>query len=145
MIGSTLRLSTLNCRCFVRRARNYISGNYFQVTRPTFDDLCNSLTLSRNACAFHTSALRSQENGHSKASKGQVEESVESAEDGKPLTQRQKLKKIFAEYGTTAIVFHISISLTSLGICYAAVKRYSYSLRILNIMMHLLFQIHNFV
>jgi len=33
------------------------------------------------------------------------------------------LKLVVAEYGTTAIVFHVTISLTSLGICYAAVKR----------------------
>lgn len=39
------------------------------------------------------------------------------------LTQVQRLKKVFAEYGSTAVVFHVCISLTSLGICYTAVKR----------------------
>ena len=39
------------------------------------------------------------------------------------LTQVQRLRKVFAEYGSTAVVFHVCISLTSLGICYMAVKR----------------------
>ncbi|KAL1513892.1 hypothetical protein ABEB36_003232 [Hypothenemus hampei] len=38
------------------------------------------------------------------------------------LTPRQKLKKAIAEYGTTVIVFHISISLISLGTCYLLVS-----------------------
>ena len=39
------------------------------------------------------------------------------------LSLRDRLKSVVQEYGTTAIVFHVSISLTSLGLCYAAVKR----------------------
>ena len=42
----------------------------------------------------------------------------------KPLTQRQKLARTFAAYGSTAVVFHTAISLTSLGTCYLAVSRY---------------------
>jgi len=41
----------------------------------------------------------------------------------KQLTQGQRLRKIFAEYGSIAVSFHVCISLTSLGICYCAVKR----------------------
>jgi len=40
----------------------------------------------------------------------------------KKLKQSGKLAKVFAEYGTTAVIFHTSISLTSLGICYMAVS-----------------------
>ncbi|KXJ12779.1 Protein FAM210B [Exaiptasia diaphana] len=43
-------------------------------------------------------------------------------EQEKQLTQVQRLRKIFAEYGSTAIAFHVTISLTSLGICYTAVQ-----------------------
>ncbi|RZF38540.1 hypothetical protein LSTR_LSTR006135 [Laodelphax striatellus] len=38
------------------------------------------------------------------------------------LSNKDKLKRAVKEYGTTVIVFHISISLMSLGICYLAVS-----------------------
>lgn len=40
------------------------------------------------------------------------------------LTRAQQLKKAVAEYGTTVIVFHIGISLISLGACYLLISRY---------------------
>lgn len=54
-----------------------------------------------------------------------VSQKYESGEGSpeKKLSQAQRLRKIFAEYGATAVVFHTCISLTSLGICYAAVSR----------------------
>lgn len=39
-----------------------------------------------------------------------------------PLTSRQKLKKAAKEYGGTVIVFHVGISLLSLGTSYMAVS-----------------------
>lgn len=36
---------------------------------------------------------------------------------------KDKLKRAVRDYGATVIVFHVSISITSLGICYAAVAR----------------------
>lgn len=51
------------------------------------------------------------------------EEKDDKIQGEKQLTQIQKLRKIFAEYGSTAIAFHVTISLTSLGICYTAVQR----------------------
>lgn len=44
--------------------------------------------------------------------------------DVKPETGRAKLKKAFKEYGVTVVVFHVTISLISLGICYTLVSRY---------------------
>lgn len=40
------------------------------------------------------------------------------------LSQRERLKKAVKEYGSTVIVFHISISLMSLGGFYLAVSRW---------------------
>lgn len=55
---------------------------------------------------------------------GEKEGKEDSTQDGeKQLTQVQRLKKVFAEYGSTAIAFHVCISLTSLSICYCAVQR----------------------
>lgn len=39
------------------------------------------------------------------------------------ISRKDKLKKAVAEYGSTVIVFHVGISLISLGICYTAVSR----------------------
>lgn len=39
-------------------------------------------------------------------------------------TGRAKLKKAVKEYGATVVVFHVGISLVSLGICYTLVSRY---------------------
>ncbi|RZC35728.1 protein FAM210B [Asbolus verrucosus] len=39
-----------------------------------------------------------------------------------PLTAKQKLKKAVAEYGSTVIIFHVTISLVSLGTCYLLVS-----------------------
>lgn len=43
---------------------------------------------------------------------------------GPPLSLRDKLKKAVAEYGSTVIIFHVTISLVSLGTCYLLVSRY---------------------
>ena len=51
---------------------------------------------------------------------------IEVEDKSSKLKQTSKLAKIFAEYGTTAVIFHTTISLTSLGISYTAVSRYEY-------------------
>lgn len=40
------------------------------------------------------------------------------------LSRTQRLKKAVTEYGTTVIVFHVGISLISLGTCYLLISRY---------------------
>ena len=72
--------------------------------------------LLRNARTLHTSISRNVEN-----SSGSKTEQLEG--ENKQLTLKERLKFVVQEYGTTAIVFHVCISLTSLGLCYAAVKR----------------------
>lgn len=42
----------------------------------------------------------------------------------KPLSKRESLQKAIKEYGGTVLVFHVTISLVSLGICYQLVARY---------------------
>ncbi|EFA03673.1 Protein FAM210B-like Protein [Tribolium castaneum] len=43
-------------------------------------------------------------------------------EDNAPTSIKDKLKKAVAEYGSTVIVFHVGISLVSLGVCYVLVS-----------------------
>lgn len=40
------------------------------------------------------------------------------------LSNKEKIKNAVAAYGSTVIVFHVSISLLSLGICYLLISRY---------------------
>lgn len=40
-------------------------------------------------------------------------------------TTKSKLKRAVKDYGATVIVFHVLISITSLGICYTAVARFA--------------------
>ncbi|CAH1958878.1 unnamed protein product [Acanthoscelides obtectus] len=47
---------------------------------------------------------------------------IEEPNDTKKLTMKDKLKKAVKEYGSTVIVFHVSISLVSLGTCYFLVS-----------------------
>lgn len=69
--------------------------------------------LMRNVRFFHTFDVRKQS-------------SSESQQENTPMAQlsaKQKLQRAVKEYGTTVIVFHVSISLASLGICYLLVSR----------------------
>lgn len=57
----------------------------------------------------------------------QKQSSNESQQENAPkaqLSSKQKLQRAVKEYGTTVIVFHVSISLASLGICYLLVSRW---------------------
>lgn len=40
-----------------------------------------------------------------------------------PLSRKEKLKKAVKEYGSTVIIFHVGISLVSLGVCYSLISR----------------------
>lgn len=68
--------------------------------------LCGSVCSSR---LMHTCTVLLKEQG-----------STPKAE----LTSRQKLKRAVKDYGATVIVFHVAISLASLGICYLLVSRW---------------------
>ncbi|XP_017769871.1 PREDICTED: protein FAM210B-like [Nicrophorus vespilloides] len=45
-----------------------------------------------------------------------------SSKCGEEVTMKSRLKKAVAEYGTTVMVFHITISLISLGLCYSLIS-----------------------
>ncbi|XP_071548769.1 uncharacterized protein [Panulirus ornatus] len=64
---------------------------------------------------FHKCAVCSTQD--SQSSEGRSKENPKTQ-----LTSRQKLQRAVKEYGTTVIVFHVAISLASLGICYLLVS-----------------------
>lgn len=49
-----------------------------------------------------------------------------STEENSPTTMstKEKMKKAVKEYGSTVVVFHVTISLFSLGACYLLISRY---------------------
>lgn len=63
------------------------------------------------------SSVKIDENKNKK-SEDRTEEIIKTAD----LSKKEKLKKAVKEYGSTVIVFHVGISLISLGTCYLLVS-----------------------
>ena len=106
------------------RSLNYWNSNQCRFSFDVYNgQLRHSNAICR--CFSHSSICQTNENGlkeeHSKVDSGQA--SANAGNQDKPLTQRQKLARTFAAYGTTGVVFHTCISLTSLGTCYMIVSR----------------------
>ncbi|KAK7068292.1 hypothetical protein SK128_012895 [Halocaridina rubra] len=79
--------------------------------------LCVNRTLEKTSSKYlHTCVVaRLQESNQN------LNKDVQTSET--QLTSRQKLQRAVKEYGVTVIVFHVTISLASLGICYLLVSR----------------------
>ncbi|XP_068721801.1 protein FAM210B, mitochondrial-like [Montipora capricornis] len=106
---ASLRRVTQQSRIFASPVRQQIPTLRF-VTR----SVMQSMYVLHNGRTLHTSITRNGESSHSGKTERQEGESK--------MTLKERLKYVVQEYGTTAIVFHVCISLTSLGLCYAAVK-----------------------
>lgn len=74
------------------------------------------IKLSPECKFFHKSAV-----SNTKQSQDNKNKTTDTPEP--QLTSRQKLQRAVKEYGATVIVFHVTISLASLGICYLLVSR----------------------
>ena len=117
MTGSSLRLTMANFGCIARQTRAFTSPlrNYLprRIVQTEFQTPANSLLC--NARTLHTSVITNTDKS--------PKEVTAHEQSGTQATLKDRMKIVVQEYGTTAIVFHVTISLTSLGICYAAVKR----------------------
>ena len=115
--SSSLRLVMANCRGISKRQVALVSfmRNVVITGVPSSARSDHSLLL-RFGRPLHTSTFRV-------ADKPAAGNTAKTEEGGKNLALRDRLKSVVAEYGSTAIVFHVTISLTSLGLCYTAVKR----------------------
>lgn len=116
MSGSSVRFAMTSICCIAKQTRVFATPVLRNGSPADFQTPANKGFLLRNARLLHTSFIRKSENPSQDTAKND-EGTVK-----KPAL-RDRLKFVVAEYGTTAIVFHVTISLTSLGICYAAVKR----------------------
>ena len=50
----------------------------------------------------------------------------QSQQPQQPISKKDQLKRAVSQYGSTVIVFHVTISLASLGFFYLLVSRYDY-------------------
>ena len=73
-----------------------------------------------SSCIFHTDE---NDGKKERVEMGKDDAAATSQASDKPLSQRQKLTRTFAAYGTTGVIFHTCISLASLGTCYMIVSR----------------------
>lgn len=120
-----------------RRCRLFSTGSFGKPTQlssvrclKTFRLLfphssCSTVQICSHSRKLHDKKVETHQEQHHTEEDTKTG-SNEGTDQGKEikLSQRQRLKKVFAEYGATAVVFHISMSLTSLGICYTALKRW---------------------
>ena len=116
MSGSSVRFAMTSVCCFAKQTRAFSTLVLRNVSSADFRTPGNKGFLLRNSRLLHTSFIK-------KSDKPSQDTAKNHEETEKKLALRDRLKSVVAEYGTTAIVFHVTISLTSLGICYAAVKR----------------------
>lgn len=118
--GSSLRQAIVNFGCLARQTRAFaspirnFSPTLVEQTKWQRHSKYCGFTL-RNARTLHTSVKTDKEDP--------LQETAANEKDENKLTLKERLKIVVQEYGSTAIVFHVGISLTSLGLCYAAVKR----------------------
>lgn len=112
MSVTAFRLWKLHCSTVLSKQPRLLSVQRLNSSRLIFSRVVcptSQLTTSRNLC---------DERDATKKNANDREQGNETK-----ITQRQRLRKVFAEYGSIGVVFHISMSLTSLGIVYTAVKR----------------------
>lgn len=118
--GPSLRLTMVNLRYTARQASAFATPvrSYFLKPLPTTKLQSHAGFITRElnyVRTVHTSVIRQTENS--------IKDDAAHQEIETKLTLRERLKIVVQEYGTTAVVFHVCISLSSLGLCYAAVKR----------------------
>lgn len=104
-------------------------GSLFQKTH---NKRTSSYLMDKNTDNLWLNFLMFQPKNFYSTGEGEKKNEIEAKGEGnlgesdKKLTVRQKLKLAIKDYGSVALVFHISISLISLGICFLIVYRLIY-------------------
>ncbi|KFM72698.1 Protein FAM210B, partial [Stegodyphus mimosarum] len=113
LFSYTLYSETLSSSCSVYSVLNIPCKYKLFIKAPKFPNLF----LDNLSCRKYSS--QSNKDLHKNTS--EQTEFVQ-AVPKKDLSQRERLKQAVKEYGTTLIVFHVGISLMSLGLSYLAVS-----------------------
>uniref|UniRef100_A0A182SQU9 DUF1279 domain-containing protein n=1 Tax=Anopheles maculatus TaxID=74869 RepID=A0A182SQU9_9DIPT len=98
--------STLSGSSLGRRAFSLSSTHLLAFSSPAFNSKHSQANTGTGAAAGEPN------------SKG----NTVSGEEQVPVSRKDRLKKAIKEYGSTVLVFHVSISLASLGTCYLLVS-----------------------
>uniref|UniRef100_A0A182MD47 DUF1279 domain-containing protein n=1 Tax=Anopheles culicifacies TaxID=139723 RepID=A0A182MD47_9DIPT len=77
---------------------------------------CTSMALNNKSTQANTAATSGT------AGEPNSKDNSASSEEQVPVSRKDRLKKAIKEYGSTVLVFHVSISLASLGTCYLLVS-----------------------
>ena len=119
-------------RCLIsqntlRGGRRLIYGRTFSVYSMQKHNINRNTILynRKNILSSHKQLLHTSNYSLAEDEKVVKEKNTDTSEpttSGK-LKRSGEIAKVFAEFGTTAVLFHTCISLTSLGICYTAVSR----------------------
>lgn len=104
--------------CIVKKSITNACVNFWHAKSSS-----NSFIVHINARSYST-ANQSKNNANSETDKKDNISSSSSTPAEVPLTRADKLKKAVKEYGSTVIIFHVGISLISLGSFYLLVSRY---------------------
>lgn len=115
-----------------------LKRSYHHLSHRAHSNPCHSLLLTNPArhalfnggvvaTLMNYSTVKSPQNSAESNEKMEKTDSDKNAKEGSavvPETKKMQLKRVFKEYGSTVIVFHVGISLASLGMFYALVSRY---------------------
>lgn len=102
----------------------YRSSLHRMITTEKFSFLLNN----QKGCLYSSNNTKpsSHEGSKEAATSTNVASDMSTTSTAAPvqLSRKDKLKRAVKEYGATVIVFHVTISLVSLGGCYLIVSRY---------------------
>ncbi|KAF8781758.1 protein FAM210B, mitochondrial-like [Argiope bruennichi] len=93
-------------------ARNFIGRSYLYKCNWKLIPALNA----SNSCRLYSNESKPD------SSSTQKEQTVLQESNASKVNQRTRLKQAVRDYGATIIVFHVAISLTSLGLCYLAIS-----------------------
>lgn len=95
------------------------------ISHVTVNNLFQAMYNSKYIYSMGYSTNRSLNNLSKSDDKQQQEQEIK---EKKLLSKKERLKIIIKDYGITITIFHIGISLISLGACYAAVVRFVFAI-----------------
>ncbi|GFT38817.1 protein FAM210B, mitochondrial [Nephila pilipes] len=114
----------------LKRCTNYTSAGSFHFGNNVFK---NVLSASPTSSLYLKHSFRLYPTDSKTDSNQNSMQKTDSTQDSNTakVSQRTRLKQAIRDYGATIIVFHVAISLASLGICYLAISNGVDAVRIL--------------
>lgn len=115
---SYCKVSQLLNRQYLGRIRNVFIKSYTFQNSSTFSKLSKSCLLQNQHKVLKVMSCQNS------TSSGEHQPTAEVQK----LSSKDKLKRAVKDYGATVIIFHISLSLMSLGVSYLIISRWAFSI-----------------